>query len=250
MLAVSPETCTVCADPFTKSEGFCCANGHFMCWETCFDGYVQSASQPGAIQGFCDAQGNLLCPDPTCKLPYNLQKVATCGPPHVFQALMDLQFTVRATKEVSSALQTQQQQLSAEFARIQAMTNLDERDAHMLRREIVDTVLTLRCPRCTTAFLDFDGCFALSCGSNQCRAGFCAWCLADCGGDAHAHVLVCPESKYGGGYYGTLVQFETHHRERRKLQVQQLMTRQESPEVQRFLRRILQKDLDELGIQL
>jgi hypothetical protein len=60
---------------------------------------------------------------------------------------------------------------------------------------------------------------------------------------------VCPESKYGGGYYGTLAQFETHHRERRKLQVQQLVTRQ-SPEVQRFVRRILQKDLDELDIQL
>ena len=34
--------------------------------------------------------------------------------------------------------------------------------------------------------VDFDGCFALNC--SRCRAAFCAYCLADCGKDAHMHV--------------------------------------------------------------
>lgn len=53
-----------------------------------------------------------------------------------------------------------------------------------LRHKIIDEILTLRCPRCKQAFLDFDGCFALTCGSCPCR--FCGWCLEDCGDhDAH-----------------------------------------------------------------
>jgi len=54
-----------------------------------------------------------------------------------------------------------------------------------LRALVVDRDLTLRCPRCAAAFIDYAGCNALTCG--MCGTGFCALCLADCGGDAHAH---------------------------------------------------------------
>ena len=50
-----------------------------------------------------------------------------------------------------------------------------------MRCHIVDRILTLQCPRCNAAFLDFNGCFALTC--HRCRCGFCAYCLADCGND-------------------------------------------------------------------
>ena len=59
------------------------------------------------------------------------------------------------------------------------------------REHVVEKILTLSCPRCTQAFVDFEGCFALNC--SRCRAAFCAYCLADCGKDAHAHVGSCPE---------------------------------------------------------
>lgn len=48
--------------------------------------------------------------------------------------------------------------------------------------------INLNCPRCKTAFTDYDGCNALTCGVPTCRAGFCAICLKDCGTDAHGHV--------------------------------------------------------------
>ena len=56
-----------------------------------------------------------------------------------------------------------------------------------LRMKIVDDILTLRCPRCLQAFLDFSGCFALRC--SMCPCGFCGWCLKDCGSDSHSHVM-------------------------------------------------------------
>ncbi len=54
-----------------------------------------------------------------------------------------------------------------------------------LRLGIVERDLPLRCPRCKTPFVEFEGCLALVCGS--CRCGFCALCLRDCGHDAHEH---------------------------------------------------------------
>ena len=69
-----------------------------------------------------------------------------------------------------------------------------------LRRQIIEDVLTLRCPRCAHAFLDFDGCMALTCNAPDssgargiCGVSFCAICGKDCGSscDAHEHVRQC-----------------------------------------------------------
>jgi hypothetical protein len=57
------------------------------------------------------------------------------------------------------------------------------------KKHIIDDILTQRCPRCRVAFLDFNGCMAVTCGN--CSAAFCAICTADCGTDAHAHVAKC-----------------------------------------------------------
>ena len=50
------------------------------------------------------------------------------------------------------------------------------------------TTLTLSCPQCHQAFLDYNGCMALTCSRAGCGCGFCAICQADCGKDAHGHV--------------------------------------------------------------
>ena len=54
----------------------------------------------------------------------------------------------------------------------------------------VQEVLTDKCPRCEAAFLDYANCSALTC--HRCGCRFCAWCLRDCGADAHQHVVKCP----------------------------------------------------------
>jgi len=54
----------------------------------------------------------------------------------------------------------------------------------------------MKCHRYTTAFYDFEGCFAISCSSCPCK--FCGWCLHDCaGGDAHPYVRACDKVPRG-----------------------------------------------------
>jgi hypothetical protein len=80
-----------------------------------------------------------------------------------------------------------------------------------------------RCPnpKCDLVFVDFNGCFALTCHS--CSAGFCAWCLAHCGTDAHAHVAHCPKSLAPGNVFSTLDKFYEAHRERQSKQIMDLL---------------------------
>ena len=43
--------CGICGDSFTESEGFFCANKHFICWENCFDAYVKSGASAFGLPG-------------------------------------------------------------------------------------------------------------------------------------------------------------------------------------------------------
>lgn len=112
---------------------------------------------------------------------------------------------------------------------------------------IVEDVLNLRCPACKTVFTDFEGCFALTCGSNTCRRAFCAWCLQDCGHDAHAHVAAC--GRGNGTYFGSLEEFNESHRQRQEQQVREIFRRQ-GPETLKHLRRLMARDLADLGINV
>ena len=59
-----------------------------------------------------------------------------------------------------------------------------------LSRMIRDKFLAPACGGCNAAFLDFSGCFALTCG--VCRGGICGFCLAYTGmTDAHGHTADC-----------------------------------------------------------
>ena len=91
---------------------------------------------------------------------------------------------------------------------------LDLKETNEKARELFNSLteeINLKCPRCKTAFYDYDGCNALSCGS--CRASFCAICLKDCGADAHSHVTQFHGNLFDKGA------FEKNKRERAQLLV-------------------------------
>jgi hypothetical protein len=99
-------------------------------------------------------------------------------------------------------------------ALIEMKENKKDTACHRHRLYIAENILTLCCPRCKVPFIDFEGCFAVSC--HACNCQFCAWCLKDCGVDAHSHVKICPSSLAPGGFYGQLSQFNTVHVAQRK----------------------------------
>ena len=106
---------------------------------------------------------------------YNRQKLALREKQIVEQVEKD--FEERLTREKQRAMET----------------SSAEEKLRLAKEHVVEKILTLSCPRCEQAFVDFDGCFALRCG--RCQAGFCAYCLADCGRDAHAHIGGCELGK-------------------------------------------------------
>lgn len=117
-----------------------------------------------------------------------------------------------------------------------------------LRLRVVDEVLTLRCPRCSQAFLDFEGCFALKC--SKCPCTFCGWCLADCGSDAHAHVRKCSAKPPGADtFFGSRQQFEEAQRKRQTLKLYEFLATLSGEERQRLLE-ALEADLRDLQIRL
>jgi len=65
----------------------------------------------------------------------------------------------------------------------------------------ISECLIPRCPRCGSGFMGLDGCFSVK--YRNCPCSFCGFCLADCGSDAHAHVLT-----HGRGYYGHFQDFQ------------------------------------------
>ncbi len=77
-----------------------------------------------------------------------------------------------------------------------------EREADDLYKKIQQDVFLICCPGCKTPFIDFSGCFSVTCHcgcvfvyrlqvmSHECR--FCGWCLKiGAGGDAHACAKAC-----------------------------------------------------------
>ena len=143
---------------------------------------------------------------------YNRQKLALREKQIVEQVEKD--FEERLTREKQRAMET----------------SSAEEKLRLAKEHVVEKILTLSCPRCEQAFVDFDGCFALRCG--RCQAGFCAYCLADCGRDAHAHIGGCELGKrvtkwaqknkttvnargHPPGTFGSPATFEESQRQRR-----------------------------------
>jgi hypothetical protein len=114
---------------------------------------------------------------------------------------------------VARVVKEEKAKMQAELERRERLSALD-REVEDRSRHIAEEILTLKCPRCRTAFLDFDGCFAVTCAT--CQAAFCGWCLRDCGEDAHACAMECGRAEGANGYFGTMEQFISYHKRRRQ----------------------------------
>jgi hypothetical protein len=115
------------------------------------------------------------------------------------------------------------------------------------RLHIAEHVLCLHCPRCGQAFVGFDGCFALACG--RCRCGFCAYCLADCGGDAHAHLAACEHNTAPGrDAYGDAAGFRRAQNARRARALREYLRERVDPGDRAAVRAAVAQDLADLGM--
>eukprot|EP00457_Paulinella_chromatophora_P000409 gb/GEZN01000409.1/.p1 GENE.gb/GEZN01000409.1/~~gb/GEZN01000409.1/.p1 ORF type:complete len:1427 (-),score=209.47 gb/GEZN01000409.1/:191-4471(-) len=211
-----PRSCRVCFDDKFLSDGLDCASGHFLC-DDCFAGLVESQVTQEGFGKFRERKGQIFCPaicPAECKSAYSEDQLAAHGR-KVFPAYVQMLIKLRE-QELSVAMEQQMKsRIEKEVKRLQRTSHL-ELLVQQAKLHVEDEILTLKCPRpeCKQAFLDFNGCFALTCGSCQC--GFCAWCLKDCGQDAHQHVPLCASNlEPRKQVFASLDLFRQAHRNRR-----------------------------------
>ena len=188
--------CMICTDEFELSRGLLCnaaagEEAHFVC-DDCMSGDVQHR-QSGLIT--VEDQQIKCCMTPQgCESPpFAYQDVARHCTAEAFQGFQQQLAKIQETvleREVEARVKEAQEAMLAKSA--------VELETLIARKHIEEEIMLLRCPnqQCRRAFVDFNGCAALTCrgagGEPGCGANFCGFCLVDCGADAHAHVANCP----------------------------------------------------------
>eukprot|EP00808_Paulinella_micropora_P029989 g28326.t1 len=246
--------CCICGDDFYQADGLDCpANqpAHFAC-TACLSGHVQAESLKELDQ-LRKAEGKVWCPlrlhGCEAKQPYDMALLASRVTADAFQVQIEAIRKVQEQKLSQDLEARYTQQLKEEMERYERLS-AEQRQVQQARLHIQEELLTLKCPRphCRRAFLDFDNCFALTCGS--CGCGFCAWCLQDCGQDAHAHVARCnANAAPGRDVYSTVAMFEQAQRARRQRLVREYLRTLGSPQLQRKVLDAVRPSLVQLGLQ-
>lgn len=208
--AAAARVCGVCTEDYSAADCVQCSAGHVVC-KTCFARQIACQTGADVRADFVRNGCNVVCA--FCQVPFRERDFISTVSDDAFDLLKRTRDDVaelRAENRLRAEFEARTERLRQELARgVDAHTQKISRH----RLHIAENIITLKCPRpnCGRAFLDYAGCMAFYC---QCGCGFCGWCLADCSGDAHAHVLQCAHNLQPGSYGGTLEQFNTAHRNR------------------------------------
>lgn len=246
-LAAQPLQCCICFDDVPALEGVRCQHPdvnqrHFVC-TSCFSEHVRHSTEHdiGVVEG---RNGKVICPWPDCKSPpYKECVVYMFAGDAAVAAYQKCQDRLNEKRVVEQLLPSIRKELEIEMERSATMS-ADAQALHRARSHIVDRILTPACPACGLAFIDFDGCCALTCGG--CRRGFCAYCLADCGRDAHDHVARCA---FG---VGTFAEWDVYERCRRNFRTSKVVEYMQTHVEERLHEQLLaacHHELADLGLQ-
>ena len=154
--------CNVCYDECSSLKGIRCSNTHFTC-NDCFGKYVSSVCDDALSKGCLDVK----CAD--AGLCFVFEHHDVCQHGWIQRHTTSLTRAGKRLRE-QKAIEEEKQRLEEELQRQQRMSE-EERKINDARKTITEDILTLKCPRssCKAAFVDFDGCFALSCESCPCQ---------------------------------------------------------------------------------
>ncbi|CAE8605153.1 unnamed protein product [Polarella glacialis] len=223
---MSSEMCQYGTKDVNLDSGLLCGGSaaHFACNE-CMDKHVAAAAID-EMRRKREREGRVYCPNypRECNCaPYPDSCLARAITAKVFDEYTRACIALLEEQKVQELEIEMRARLDAEIWRL---TELDEEQRAVLTacRHIREEILTLRCPRCAQAFLDFEGCFALKC--SRCECVFCGWCLTDCGPDSHEHVRTCNLKPNGADlYFGTFEDFEDAMRRRQRQLLAQYLSK-------------------------
>jgi hypothetical protein len=242
--------CVVCWDESDKDAGVACQAAHFMCAE-CFNSEVKAQVCMENLGVFKKAGLSIkcrLCMDSESESWLDIALLTRHLKEDGFLAYM----RAREAVLVGEAMQQQEDRAKKQIQDLeQQIRHFAGGNTAILqhRKTIIEDILTLKCPRtkCRRAFVDFDGCFALTC--TACRCGFCAYCLSDCGADAHRHVVKCPHNIAPGKKVSASIGvFDQAQRQRRARLLNQYLAQRVEVGMREALVHCMQRDLADLGI--
>ncbi|CAM9176227.1 unnamed protein product, partial [Phaeothamnion confervicola] len=209
--------CLTCYERFKAADGLHCngnrggGGSHFLC-SACLSAYVVAKSNPEGVEALSASAGALSCPGEGCgAAAWAAQQLLRC------LALRPAAFAAYEAARYGGVEQRTVRHLEERFeAQLKrAQEELLQRGAKVQAAHVVENILTLKCPACGQAFVDFDGCFAIRC--SRCSTDVCAYCPYNCRRDAHGRVHACPQTTAPGrDVYGSIESFERTQRQRRQ----------------------------------
>ena len=201
--------CCICYERVARQLGVSCHSpgAHFYC-NSCFSDQTLSQTSSDSKGKFYSSNCKVLCA--YCSEPFSEADVASICTAEVYaryrgacKDFLEAQICRREQEKHARAIEQLQKEIAQGGVQTLVAT-VNRKKLHIL-----ENILTLKCPRCTTTILDFEGCFAVTCG--HCNCNFCGWCLKDCGTNAHPHVKACTLSLHRGSYYGSQEEFNRVH---------------------------------------
>jgi len=208
------------AGVFDVSEGVEChaQDRHFMC-EDCLSIHVKTSVEVGNLPAFEVNKCNILCVVTQCGQKISDHSIATHTSADRFGEYFAARSAIKERQLAKELEKGVEQRIELRVAAIAALSDAEKR-LRSHRKHVIERILTLACPRCSRAFIGFEGCFALKCSAwvegqeNSC-CQFCAYCLKDCGRNAHAHVreMNCPGNQ---GLFKSVEVFEATQLVRRE----------------------------------
>jgi hypothetical protein len=251
--------CAICLAFCSVDDGVKCASDqpdeseHFMC-SGCLDSYLKIKLEQTGRNALVAGKGKVCCPMCSAQIVGFAKHLSD----ELLAQYLDA-FTQGMSEELEQQFDIRVQQ------RVDALRNeLENRylapnciiDERVRRAEIhvIEEILTVKCPRCSQAFVDFDGCFALQC--SRCAAGICGWCMADCGADSHTHVMAgCPANRYQlqsilNPFFDNFKHFEQARMQDRIMRLNEFLSQNLQPELWIPLHKRLVPHLKKLGIEL
>lgn len=166
-MSIDKRLCIICLDD-SYNQSSECSSGHKTC-NKCLQTFMDvSSTTPDAVTK---------CTYDKCKKPLKMNsEIQSKMLEQCMKQIGDLTERIQKVGKETNEKNNKQYSLTV---------NALFQDLHKLIRTKYANDLVLKCPKCAVAFIDFDGCLALTC--ENCKAGFCALCLENCG-DAHNHL--------------------------------------------------------------
>jgi hypothetical protein len=193
-------------------------------------------------------EGALKCPDPDCKRIYSDVDIFGNVTEPMFQKYVA---TKTKLKEYEDSMKMETEAKTMLNDELNRLASLDptSREIEVRRRDIIENVLNVKCPRCGQVFADFAGCFALLC--TRCRCSFCAWCLKDCNDNAHAHVSSCASNQTPDkAVYGDISVWREAENRKIKKAVEDRLNFVKSREIRQAVLKSITAELKDLGVEV